>query len=99
MSGGDESDPSRSAAPYRVYNIGNNQPVELLRMIELLEGCLGRTAEKRMLPMQPGDVVETYAEIDQLVADVGFRPETPLESGIQRFVDWYRDYYATPGGA
>ncbi len=89
-------DPSRSAAAYRVYNIGNNQPVELLRMIELLESCLGRTAEKRMLPMQPGDVKETYAEIDQLAADVGFRPETPLETGIQRFVDWYRDYYATP---
>lgn len=88
-------DPSRSHAAYRVYNIGNNQPVELLRMIELLENCLGRTAEKRMLPMQPGDVVETYAEIDQLAADVGFRPETPLETGIQRFVDWYRDYYAT----
>lgn len=89
----DEADPSRSAAPYRVYNIGNNQPVELLRMIELLEGCLGRTAEKQMLPMQPGDVVETYADIDQLAADVGFRPETPLATGIQRFVDWYVDYY------
>ena len=88
-----EVDPSRGRAPYRVYNIGNNQPVELLRMIEVLERCLGRTARKNMLPMQPGDVRETFADIDALARDAGFRPETPIEEGIQRFVDWYREYY------
>jgi len=82
-----------SQARYRVYNIGNNQPVELMRMIEILETCLGKTATKTMLPMQPGDVPATYADVDDLMRDVGFRPNTPLEVGIQRFVDWYRDYY------
>lgn len=87
------SDPSRSAAPYRVYNIGNNQPVELLRLIEVLERCLGREADKRFLPMQPGDVPATFADIDDLARDVGFAPHTPIETGVARFVDWYRDYY------
>ncbi|NJO20616.1 MAG: NAD-dependent epimerase/dehydratase family protein, partial [Spirulinaceae cyanobacterium RM2_2_10] len=80
-------------ARYCIYNIGNNQPVELLHMIEVLEACLGKTAEKNMLPMQPGDVPTTYADVDDLFQDVGFRPDTPIEVGVQRFVDWYRDYY------
>jgi len=88
-----EDDPGTSDAPYRVYNIGNNQPVELMDFIATLERCLGREAEKRMLPIQPGDVPETCADVDDLMRDVGFRPNTPIETGIQRFVDWYREYY------
>lgn len=91
---GEDPDPARSLAPYRLYNIGNNQPVELLRMIEILEEALGRKAEKRFLPLQSGDVPATYADIDDLVRDVGFRPSTRLEDGIAHFVTWYRDYYA-----
>jgi UDP-glucuronate 4-epimerase len=91
-----DSDPSRSTAPYRVYNIGNNQPVELLTMIETLERCLGRSAERNLLPMQPGDVPATYADIDDLQRDVGFRPHVTIETGLQRFVDWYREYYDVP---
>jgi UDP-glucuronate 4-epimerase len=90
---GDRPDPSRSAAPWRIYNIGNNQPVELLDMISLVEKSLGRTAEKNFLPMQPGDVPETYADVDDLVRDTGFRPSTPLADGIARFIEWYREYY------
>ncbi len=90
---GAKPDPGTSAAPYRLYNIGNNQPVELMHLIEVLEGCLGRTAEKNMLPMQPGDVPATYADVDDLVRDVGFKPSTPIEEGVRRFVDWYRSYY------
>ncbi len=86
-------DPATSAAPYRIYNIGNHTPVELMRFIEILEGCLGRRAEKRLLPMQPGDVEATCADVDDLMRDVGFRPATPIEEGIRRFVAWYRDYY------
>jgi UDP-glucuronate 4-epimerase len=86
-------DPGTSAAPYRIYNIGNNEPVALLEMIGLLEAALGRTAEKMLLPMQPGDVPATYADIDDLVRDAGFRPSTPLKAGIARFVDWYRSYH------
>jgi len=86
-------DPGTSAAPYRIYNIGNQQPVELMRYIEVLEACLGRTAEKNMLPLQPGDVPDTYADVEDLVADCGYRPDTPVEVGVQRFVDWYREYY------
>jgi len=89
----DAPDPAASAAPYRLYNIGNHTPVELLRFIEILERCLGRRAEKRMLPMQPGDVEATCADVDDLMRDVGFRPATPIEEGIRRFVAWYRDYY------
>ena len=90
---GDQPDPGTSKAPYKVYNIGNNQPVELLEFVATIERCLGRTAEKNLMPMQPGDVPATFADVDDLVRDVGFKPNTPLEVGIQRFVDWYRDYY------
>jgi UDP-glucuronate 4-epimerase len=90
---GMKPDPGTSKAPYRVYNIGNNQPVELLYFIEVLEECLGRKAEKLMLPMQPGDVPETCADVDDLMRDVGFRPSTPITLGITRFVQWYRAYY------
>jgi UDP-glucuronate 4-epimerase len=86
-------DPGTSSAPWRVYNIGNHEPVELLRFIELLEGELGRKAVKNMLPMQPGDVVETYADVDALARDTGFRPATPLAEGVRRFVAWYRSYH------
>ena len=89
-------DPGTSSAPYRVYNIGNNNPVELMDMIGVLERVLGRTAEKRMLPLQPGDVPATWADVDDLTQDVGFRPATPIEEGIGRFVAWYREYYHLP---
>ncbi len=89
----DAPDPGSSYAPYKLYNIGDNQPVELLRFIEIIEECLGEKANKNMLPMQPGDVPATYADIDDLIRDVGFRPETTLEEGISKFIDWYRDYY------
>ena len=92
---GDAPDPGTSRAPYRVYNIGNNQPVELLDLIETLEDCLGRKADKNLLPMQPGDVPATYADVDDLVRDVGFQPSTPIEEGIARFVEWYRGYHRT----
>ncbi len=85
--------PSTSAAPYRLYNIGNHEPVPLLRMIEVLEDCLGCRAEKRFLPLQPGDVPATYADIDDLRRDVGFEPTTPIEVGVERFVRWYREHY------
>lgn len=85
--------PGTSTAPYRVYNIGNNQPVELLHFIEVLETCLGRKVEKQLLPMQAGDVPETYADVDDLMRDVGFRPATSIDEGIARFVEWYRAYY------
>ena len=90
---GDRPDPGTSRAPYRLYNIGNNRPVELMHMIEVLERCLGWTAVKRMLDIQPGDVPATYADIDDLERDVGFRPTTSIEDGIARFVAWYRDFY------
>jgi UDP-glucuronate 4-epimerase len=85
-------DPASSFAPYRVYNIGNNQPVELMHLIAVLEENLGKTAVKRMLPMQPGDVPATYADVDDLAADVGFRPATSIEEGVGRFVQWFREY-------
>jgi UDP-glucuronate 4-epimerase len=90
---GDAPDPGTSNCPYKVYNIGNNQPVELLDAIEMLETCLGRKAVKNLLPMQPGDVPETYADIADLMRDVGFRPATPLSEGIARFVEWYKGYH------
>ncbi len=90
---GDDPDPGSSYAPYRLYNIGNNQPVQLMKYIEVLESVLGREAEKEFLPMQPGDVQKTYADVDDLIADVGFKPSTPIEVGVKRFVEWYRDYY------
>ena len=86
-------DPGTSTAPYRLYNIGNSEPVELLAMIALLENMLGRRAENILLPMQPGAVPETYADIEDLARDADFRPATPLAVGVGRFVDWYRDYY------
>ena len=90
---GDAPDSATSYAPYRIYNIGNNQPVELMRYIEVLEQCLGKQAEKNMLPLQQGDVPATYADIDDLMRDVGFKPNTPIEKGIDNFVRWYREYY------
>ena len=90
---GDRPDAATSKAPYRLYNIGNQQPVELLRYIELLEDCLGRKAEKNLLPLQLGDVPDTWADVEDLVADVGYRPSTPVEQGVRSFVDWYLDYY------
>ncbi len=89
----DHPDPASSFAPYKLYNIGNNNPVELLDFIGNLEKCLGRKAEKHLLPLQPGDVPATYADVDDLMADVGFKPQTPIEEGIRKFVAWYRDYY------
>ncbi len=86
-------DPGSSWAPYRIYNIGNNQQEELMRFIEVLEGCLGRKAEMQFLPMQNGDVKETYANIDDLTQEFAFRPSTSIESGLQLFVDWYLEYY------
>jgi len=85
--------PGSSSAPYRVYNIGNHQPVELANYIEVLEAKLGRKAEKILLPLQPGDVPDTYADVEELVRDTGYSPSTPIETGIGRFVDWYRDFY------
>jgi UDP-glucuronate 4-epimerase len=92
----DPLDPSSSSstAPYRLYNIGNNQPVELARYIEVLEECLGRRAEKILLPLQPGDVPDTYADVEELTRDTGYKPATPVEVGIARFVEWYRAFYA-----
>jgi len=86
-------DPGSSYAPYKLYNIGNNNPVELIKFIEILENNIGKKAQKNMLPMQPGDVPITYADIDDLMKDVGFKPTTPIEEGIKRFVEWYRRYY------
>lgn len=86
-------DPASSTAPYRIYNIGNNSPVKLMRLIEVIEAAVGRKAVKRMLPMQPGDVPATYADISDLARDVDFAPRTPIEVGVQRFVDWYRQYH------
>ena len=86
--------PASSLAPYRVYNIGNHQPVQLLRYIEVLEDCLGRKAEKRLLPMQPGDVPDTEADVEALRRDTGYSPATPIETGVRRFVEWYRAFYA-----
>ncbi len=86
-------DPGTSWCPYKIYNIGNNQQEELLHFIEVLEHCLGKKAQKRYLPMQNGDVKETYADIDDLARDIDFRPSTSIETGLQRFVGWYLDYY------
>ena len=86
-------DPATSFAPYRVYNIGNNQPVELMHLIKVLERNLGQTAVKEMLPMQPGDVPATFADVDDLIADVGFQPRTSIDEGVEKFVKWYREYH------
>jgi UDP-glucuronate 4-epimerase len=89
----DHPDAATSAAPYRLYNIGSNNPIDLLRYIDLLENALGRKAERRLLPLQPGDVPDTYADVDALIEDVGYRPSTPVEIGIKNFVVWYLSYY------
>lgn len=89
----DSPDPSTSFAPYRVYNIGNNQPVDLSHYIETLEKCLGKKAERNLLPLQLGDVPDTYADVEDLVRDVGYRPATTVEEGVKAFVEWYRGYY------
>lgn len=88
-----ESDPSSSSAPYRIYNVGNHQPEPLLRLIEILEQNLGKKAIKNFLPLQPGDLPATYADIQDLLKDTGFQASTPLEEGVKRFVSWYRSYY------
>ena len=90
---GDDPDSASSSAPYRLYNMGNHTPVELNHFIEIVEACLGKKAVKRLLPAQPGDVISTAADVDDLARDVGFAPSTPIEVGIRRFVDWYRGYY------
>jgi UDP-glucuronate 4-epimerase len=92
---GSDPDPATSSAPYRIYNIGNNRPVELLQVVAELEKCLGKKARRELLPMQPGDVPETYADVDDLMRDVGFRPSTPVETGIRNFIDWYRAYMSS----
>ena len=93
MWNGEKPNCATSYAPYKIYNIGNNQPVELMKYITTLENCLGKKAELNLLPMQDGDVPATYADTDALAADVGFKPATSIESGIARFVDWYKEYY------
>ncbi|KHE91648.1 MAG: NAD-dependent epimerase [Candidatus Scalindua rubra] len=90
---GNSPDSATSYAPYKLYNIGNNNPVELMRFIEVLEDCLGMKAKKNMMSIQPGDVPATYADVDDLIKDVGFKPETSIEDGVKRFVEWYREYY------
>ena len=94
-------DPGTSNAPYRLYNIGNQQPIELMRYIEVIEECLGKTAERNLLPLQPGDVPDTYADTEDLVADVGYQPDTPIEVGVRKFIDWYLAFYKVerPDGA
>lgn len=91
---GENNIPEKSSqVPYKLYNIGNNQPIQLLQLIEMLETYLGKKAIKNMLPMQPGDVPITYADVDDLIRDVGFKPNTPIEVGVEKFVNWYRSYY------
>ncbi|KZY76123.1 capsular biosynthesis protein CpsI [Oleiphilus sp. HI0067] len=90
---GVDPDSATSRAPYRIYNIGSNNPCELLRYIELIEENVGKKAEKNLLPMQPGDVLATYANVDALIKDVDYKPSTPLEEGVANFVEWYRDFY------
>ena len=90
---GEHPDPATSFAPYRVFNIGNNKPVELLKFIEVLEEKIGKKVIKNFMPIQPGDVPETFADIDALEKEIGFRPSTSIEEGIEKFVDWYMDYY------
>lgn len=89
----DSPDPASSKAPYRIYNIGCNQPVELLRFIEIMEQAFGKTVEKNLLPMQPGDVPDTYADVKDLMTDVSYKPDTSIEVGVERFAEWYRGYY------
>jgi UDP-glucuronate 4-epimerase len=86
-------DPASSSAPYRLYNIGSNRRIELLRYIEVLEDCLGRKAERIMKPLQIGDVPDTFADVDELIADIGYKPDTPIEVGVRNFVEWFKGYY------
>jgi UDP-glucuronate 4-epimerase len=86
-------DPASSAAPYRIYNIGSNSPVKLMRYIEVLEECLGKKAQLNLLPLQPGDVPDTFANVDDLITDMDYKPSTTVETGVKNFVEWYRDYY------
>jgi UDP-glucuronate 4-epimerase len=90
---GTAPDPATSKAPFRIYNIGNNSPVDLSRYIEVLEACLGQKAERNMLPLQLGDVPDTFADVSDLETAVGYRPSTSVENGVRAFVDWYRHYY------
>ena len=90
---GNHPDPASSKAPFRIYNIGNNSPVDLSRYIEVLEDALGIKAQRNLLPMQLGDVPDTFADVDDLMRDVGYKPATPVEQGVRAFVDWYRAYY------
>jgi UDP-glucuronate 4-epimerase len=90
---GDHPDSATSSAPYRIYNIGNHRPVSVLRLVEILENCLGRKADKQFLPMQQGDVPATYCDVDDLACEIGFVPQTSLESGVEQFVRWYRSFY------
>jgi UDP-glucuronate 4-epimerase len=90
---GNNPDPGTSYVRYKIYNIGNNNPVELMEFISIIEKILGRDAKKEFLDLQPGDVVATYADIDDLIKDVGFKPSTPIDTGIRRFVEWFKDYY------
>jgi UDP-glucuronate 4-epimerase len=90
---GDKPDPGSSSAPWRVYNIGNNNPVELLHVVDLLEKSIGKKAIRELAPMQPGDVPATYADVDDLMRDVDFKPATPIAEGISRFIEWYRAYH------
>ena len=91
---GDKPDPGSSPAPWRVYNIGNNNPVDVPKVVAILEKELGRIAPKELLPMQPGDVPATYADVDDLMREIGFRPSTSIEDGIRRFVAWFREYHS-----
>jgi UDP-glucuronate 4-epimerase len=86
-------DPGTSRAPYRLYNIGNQRPVELMRYIELIEECVGKKSEKNLLPIQPGDVPDTWADTTALASDVGYQPSTPVETGVKNFVEWYLEFY------
>ena len=89
----DNPDPATSSAPFRLYNIGNNSPVDLEHYIAVLEDCLGKKAQKNLMPLQAGDVPDTYADVSDLINDVSYKPETSVEDGIAQFVDWYREYY------
>jgi UDP-glucuronate 4-epimerase len=91
---GRKPDPSRSRAPYRIYNIGNNSPVELMDFISVIERCLGKTAKKNFLPMQPGDVPATWADVEDLVKDFDYAPSVTVQQGVERFVAWYMEHYA-----
>ncbi|MEK2536045.1 NAD-dependent epimerase/dehydratase family protein, partial [Tetragenococcus halophilus] len=90
---GADPDPSSSSAPYKIYNIGNNSPVRLMKFVEAIENKLGKVAKKNYMDLQPGDVPETYANVDDLYRDIDFKPETTIQDGVNRFVDWYLAYY------